>query len=64
MSVACEASGPGETTAWITYRLTALSPAGEAALDTFTREFPSMLASWQESINGKIVGAGFSWPMS
>jgi hypothetical protein len=36
--------------ATVTYRMVALSAAGEAQLDTFSREFDAMLATWEQAI--------------
>ncbi len=44
-------SGPRSSTAVVTYRRTALSDAGEAALDEFIREWPSWAGHWQSAVN-------------
>jgi hypothetical protein len=49
VSVRCALSDGGTATT-VSYRLTALSPAGEAALDAFAGAFAPMLASWERSI--------------
>lgn len=45
------ASGPRTSTAVVTYRRTALSEAGEAALDGFIHEWPSWREQWQSAVN-------------
>lgn len=44
-------SGPQSSTALVAYRRTALSEAGEAALDEFIRVWPSWAGQWQSAIN-------------
>jgi hypothetical protein len=50
VTVRCRAVSASATDATITYRLTALSPSGDAALDVFAVEFDAMLASWERAI--------------
>jgi len=50
VAVQCRAVDASATDATITYRLTALSPSGEAVLDAFAGEFDAMLASWERAI--------------
>ena len=49
VAVALSPSGSG-TEVSVTYRMTALSAAGEAALRTFAAGFDAMIASWERSI--------------
>jgi hypothetical protein len=51
VTVQCRAVDASATEATVTYRLTALSSPGEAALDVFAAEFDAMLASWESAIN-------------
>lgn len=44
-------SGPQSSTALVAYRRTALSEAGEAALDEFIGVWPSWAGQWQSAIN-------------
>jgi hypothetical protein len=44
-------SGPQSSTAVVAYRRTALTEAGEAALDEFIRVWPSWAGQWQGAIN-------------
>jgi hypothetical protein len=50
VTVQCRAVDASATDATITYRLTALSPSGDAALDVFAVEFDAMLLSWERAI--------------
>ena len=50
VSIRCVATDAGDTETTVTYRLTALSAAGEATLNAFAGGFESMLASWEASI--------------
>lgn len=52
VEVRCAPAQGGGTSAQVTYDLTALSPAGEAHLAAFARDFPAMLASWEREIAG------------
>ncbi len=47
-------SGPRSCTAVVAYRRTALSDAGEAALDEFVREWPSWAGEWQSAVNAAL----------
>lgn len=44
-------ASPRSSAATVTYRRTALSTAGETALDEFLRAWPSWAAQWKASIN-------------
>jgi hypothetical protein len=55
VSVRCAARGADATDVTITYRLTALSEMGEAALDAFAAEFAGMLAEWERAIAGALA---------
>jgi hypothetical protein len=51
VSIRCERAGPVETHVWVTYRLTAVSPEGNAAVAAFdATAFSGMLARWEEAI--------------
>jgi hypothetical protein len=62
VSVLCVTTGAVQTEASITYRLTALSEAGEAALDAFAAEFSDMLATWERHIADALRGPGSQSP--
>ena len=49
VSIRC-APAPEGTLVTVTYRMTALSPAGEQALDAFAGQFPNVLATWAGNI--------------
>ncbi len=44
-------TGPRSSSATVTYRRTALTAAGEAALDQFVREWPSWATQWETAVN-------------
>lgn len=50
VSINCEALSDNQTAVTVTYVLTALSPAGNAAIVDFEAAYPAMLAKWQEYI--------------
>jgi hypothetical protein len=51
VSIRCESSGPRTTTVWVSYRLTAVSADGNAALAAFdTTAFTEMMREWQQRI--------------
>ena len=56
VSVRLAAHGPG-TRVTVTYALTALSPAGERALDAFAAQFGDMLRQWEAAIAALLPGS-------
>jgi hypothetical protein len=50
VEVRCAASPDGATIARVAYDLTALSPAGEAHLARFEREYADMMREWERDI--------------
>jgi hypothetical protein len=56
VTVRCTGAGPDTTEVVVAYELTALSPAGNLALEEFTeRAFATMLEQWQKSIAMALV---------
>jgi hypothetical protein len=56
VSIRCTAA-PGGTHVHVTYRMTALSDAGEQALATFTGQFAGILTVWEKNIAALAGGA-------
>lgn len=55
VEVTCEAIDPDRTAVTVTYAMTALSAAGERALDAFEGDaYRAMIASWQEAIEARL----------
>jgi hypothetical protein len=48
--------------AQVTYRLTRLTPDGQAALDHFTESFPYMKAHWEQHLGAALTGAQRNHP--
>lgn len=51
VSVRVGAAGAAASDVTVTYRLTGLSPAGDASVEAFARAFPEYIATWERSIN-------------
>jgi hypothetical protein len=52
VTIACEVDGPGATVVKVSYRLTALSTAGNATLSAFdATAFAAMLRHWEQTVN-------------
>jgi hypothetical protein len=55
VTIRCEPGDQGTTIVWVTYRLTAVSPSGNAALAAFdTAGFGAMMAEWERRIGALI----------
>ena len=52
--VVCEAEDFGRTTATVSYQMTALSDAGDAALHAFAEQYPQYMRHWQDAITACI----------
>lgn len=58
VEVRCEAAGPRQTRAAVTYTFTALTEAGNAYIEEFTEEhYRQMIDSWQAQINACLLRA-------
>jgi hypothetical protein len=55
VSIRCHDAGTGITGVAVTYELTALSAAGEVALDEFAGHFDAMLRDWERWIGGAVM---------
>ena len=55
VSVRLEAAGGNASDVTVTYRLTSLSPLGDALVREFPRTFLGVLAGWERSINGLLT---------
>ena len=55
VEVTCEALAPGSTGVTVTYAMTALSEAGERALDDFEgAAYRAMIDAWQDAIETRL----------